>query len=218
MRIRLHQISNPETGFTLAETLITVAIISILSSVGFISYQQVIKKTREVEVKTQLSAASKKLAEVTAANYNDMTEASCLSQASLNDSADFVYSCTQRDDGSEAFDIHMKPRHDYGVGGLLSFAIGSEIICWESCDATGSGSGAILSKTSLGLETGCPSLIRQENIVDCNCGEPIWKIVGSQPIKNCTTWTTCKITGSKPIWGWETSCEKCIEVTYSPQQ
>lgn len=217
MRSRLLPITDSVTGFTLVEILIAVAIISILSSVGLASYQQIIKKTREVEVNTQLSAASKKLLESTLTKKRLITQASCLSEASLNDSPDFVYSCTQRDDGSNAFDIHMKPRRDYGVGGLLSFAIGSETICWESCDATGSGSGALLSKTSLGLETGCPSLIRQEQIVDCNCSEPVWKIVDSEPIINCTTWITCRVTGSRPIWGWETSCEKCTEVTYSPE-
>ena len=83
-----------------------------------------------------------------------------------------------REDGSNIFDIHAKPLRDTGIGGVFSFGIGYDKICWETCDANGFGERAQLAKTHLGLSENCSALTKKVRTYDCNCK--------NEPKKTCT--------------------------------
>ena len=157
-----------DQGFTLVELLLIVAIVAILGSIGLATYRQQTKKAYATEVQSQLSAASKKLI-LAAQGVEETTETNCIENADLHDSNNFTYSCAERDGTSNIFDIHVKPLKDVGVGGVLSFGIGHDKICWDTCDANGSGASAVLAKSHLGLSDNCSALTRNERSYNCNC-------------------------------------------------
>ena len=157
-------------GFTIVELLFTIVIVSILTGAGIMGYRQQTKKAFATEVETQLSAASKKLI-TTALGLQKITEGNCLKSAELHNSNNFTYSCTERNDGSNIFDVAVKPVNEIGVGGILSFGVGKDNICWDTCDAKGSGNDAQLSKSHLDLSGNCSALTRRERDYDCNCTE-----------------------------------------------
>lgn len=91
-----------EQGFTLIESMIVLVITGILSSIAITSYREQTKKAYATEIKTQLSAASRKLIP-TIAGVNFISEETCLEVASLGNSNNFSYSCKMREDGSDIF-------------------------------------------------------------------------------------------------------------------
>ena len=192
-------------GFTLVELLSTVAIVAILASIGLITYRQQIKKAYSTEVQTQLSAASRKLI-LTAHGVEETTEANCIKNAELHDSNSFTYSCTKRDGKSNIFDIHAKPLKDVGVGGVLSFGIGHEKICWDICDAQGSGASAILAKSHLDFSDNCSTLTRNERDYDCNCTNQSHRTCG---------WRKCNCRCAR---GWGCRCDRCYRCNTSTRK
>ncbi|MEB3158024.1 MAG: type II secretion system protein [Synechococcus sp.] len=188
-------------GFTIVELLFTIVIVSILTGAGIMGYRQQTKKAFATEVETQLSAASKKLI-TTALGLQKITESNCLKSAELHNSNNFTYSCTERNDGSNIFDIAVKPVNEIGVGGILSFGIGKDNICWDTCDATGSGKDAQLSKSHLDLSNNCSALTRQVRDYDCNCT--------NTPVNNCKR--VCSKTFYYCCFGNPTRCSnRCIK-------
>ena len=185
-----------EHGFTLVEIIIGVAIIGILSSIAILNYREQTKKAHATEIKTQLSSASRKLIP-SVAGFESVTEASCLDRAGLDNSNNFSYSCKIREDASKIFDIQVKPLRDIGVGGILSFGIGKDKICWDTCDAKGSGVDAQLFKSHLGLSDNCSSLTRKERDYQCNCSNETYKTCG---------WRNCNCRCPR---GWGCFCDRC---------
>ena len=198
------------------EIMIALAITVILGNIATSFYRKQAKEAHATEVKTQLSAASRKLIP-SVAGLNFISEETCLDLAKLNDSKNFSYSCKMRDDGSNIFDIHAKPLRDIGVGGLLSFGAGHNKICWDICDANGRGVDAQLSKSHLGLSDNCSALTRKERNYTCNCTNEAYKSCG---------WKKCKCRCA-PGWGCRCKrcyrcdprtrkvCETCTDITYT---
>ena len=209
-------------GFTLVEIMIALVTIGILSGISIFMYKEQIKKAYATEVKTQLSAASKKL--ITSVYASDsIPKESCLDVAGLSNSNNFGYSCKMRDDGSNIFDISVKPRRDLGVGGLISFGIGYEKICWDSCDATGFGESAQLAKTHFELSDNCSALTRQETDYDCNCTETVSRECLYYPGGRRTKPRRPPLCGLWICKGWDKprcrsvatkTCDTCTEVSY----
>ena len=213
-------------GFTLVELLISIVIVGILSGVGIMGYRQHTKRAHEIEVKTQLSAASRKLIP-SVSGFESVSDQSCLDRAGLNDSNNFSYSCKTRDDQSNIFDIHVKPLRDVGVGGLLSFGEGYDKICWDTCDATGIGAEAQLAKNHLDLNNGCIALTRKESQVDCNCTQNVKRECLYYPGGHKTKPRRPPLCGLWICKGWDkprcrdvttTTCDKCVEVDYVNEQ
>jgi len=202
-----------EQGFTLVEIMIALAITGILSSIAISSYREQTKKAHATEVKTQLSAASRKLISA-AKGFAETTEANCIANAELHNSKTFAYSCKKRDGDNNIFDIAAKPLHNIGVGGVLSFGIGYDKICWDICDASGSGASAILSKSHLGLSDNCSALTRNTRTYKCNCTSN-YERTGRRAIMNCTTWVGCRRVGWQPEYGWVQTCATCTDITYT---
>ena len=96
-----------EQGFTLVEIMIGLVIIGIFSSIAILTYREQTKKAHATEIKTQLSAASRKLIP-SVARFESVSQSNCLERASLNEANNFSYSCKIRDNGSDVFDIHAK--------------------------------------------------------------------------------------------------------------
>ena len=204
-------------GFTLVELLISIVIFGILSGIGILGYRQHTKRAYATEVETQLSAASKKLV-TTALGLGQTTVANCLNNAELKDSNNFTYSCAARAGASDVFDIYVKPLREIGVGGILSFGIGEDKICWDTCDAKGSGIDAQLSKSHLGISDNCSALTRKERDYQCNCTNDSYQSCG---------WRRCNCRYIGGGWGWYCTsrcyrcntytrkvCETCTEITY----
>ena len=185
-----------ERGFTLVEIIIGLVIIGILSSIAILTYREQTKKALATEIKTQLSAASRKLIP-TVAGFGSVSQSNCLERASLNDSNNFSYSCNIRQNGNNIFDIHVKPLKDVGVGGVLSFGIGHDKICWDTCDAYGSGPSAVLAKSHLGLGDNCRALTRKERNYNCNCTNENYQTCG---------WRRCECRCAP---GWGCRCKRC---------
>ena len=75
-------------GFTLIEIMIALVIIAILSGISILVYREQVKNAYTTEVKTQLSAASKKL--ITSVLASDsIPKDSCLEAAGLSNSNNF---------------------------------------------------------------------------------------------------------------------------------
>ena len=204
-----------EHGFTLVEIMIALVIAGILSSFAISSYREQTKKAHGTEVKIQLSAASRKLISATS-GFAETTEANCIANAELHHSKNFAYSCKKRDGDSNIFDIAAKPLRDIGVGGVLSFGIGYDKICWATCDAQGSGVDAELSKSHLGISDNCSALTRKERDYPCNCTNETYETCG---------WRNCNCI-CPPGWGCNCDrcyrcdtrtrkvCETCTDITY----
>ena len=212
-RLIRHTKRSSDHGFTLVELLVAVLILGSLSAIGTYATRKHIKRAHEAVLGTQLSAASRKLV-LTALDDITITEATCLDNADLQPSNEFVYSCAMRDGAPDIFDISVKPLTDIGVGGILSFGIGRDKICWDTCDATGRGDSAVLAKSHLSLNENCSPLTRNERNYDCNC-ETNYVQTGNEAIMNCTTWITCRRVGWRPIYEWVTTCETCTEISYT---
>ena len=75
-------------GFTLVETMIAVALIAVLSAIGFQSFKDIGKKARATEIKTHLSTAARKLQVLDEV----ISEEHCLDKVGLHDSNNFFYS------------------------------------------------------------------------------------------------------------------------------
>ena len=163
-----HANGSSNHGFTMVELLITITILGILSGIATLMYREQVKKAHATEVKTQLGTASKKLSIAAKFDPANITQATCLNHAELNDSQNFIYSCEKRTN-INVFDIAVKPSREIGVGGLLSFEPGNDKVCWDVCDATGSGSSAQLSKKHLDLSGNCSALTRKVIQQPCNC-------------------------------------------------
>ena len=215
-----------DQGFTLVEIMIGLVIIGILSSIAILTYREQTKRAHATEIKTQLSAASRKLIP-SVARFESVSQSNCLERASLNDSNNFSYSCKIRDNGSDIFDIHVKPLKDVGVGGVLSFGIGQDKICWDTCDATGTGQTAQLSKNHLDLNNDCLSLTRQEREVDCNCTQTTTRECLYYPGGRKTKPRRPPLCGLWICKGWDKprcnnvttrTCDTCVEVDYVNQQ
>lgn len=200
-------------AFTLVELLVTIVMVSIFSSAAIITYREQTKKAYATELQTQFSAASRKLIS-TAQGFSATTEADCIANAELQDSNNFSYSCTKRDAEGNIFDIAAKPRRNIGIGGILSFGIGYDKICWDTCNASGSGASAVLSKSHLGLSDNCSALTRNVRTYNCNCTRT-YEQTGREAIMNCTTWITCRRVGWRAIFGWVENCETCTDITYT---
>ena len=200
-------------GFTLVELLATIVIVSILSGVGIVTYREQTKKAYATELQTQLSAASRKLIS-TVRGFNETTEADCIASAELQNSNNFAYSCTKRDGEGNIYDIAAKPLRNIGVGGILSFGIGYDKICWDTSNASGSGPSAVLSKSHLGLSDNCSALTRNVRTYKCNCTRS-YEQTGRKAIMNCSTWITCRRVGWRPVFGWVESCDTCTDITYT---
>ena len=194
-----------DQGFTLVELLLIVAIVAILGSIGLATYRQQTKKAYATEVQSQLSAASKKLI-LAAQGVEETTETNCIENADLHDSNNFTYSCAERDGTSNIFDIHVKPLKDVGVGGVLSFGIGHDKICWDTCDANGSGASAVLAKSHLGLSDNCSALTRNERSYNCNCTNQNYKTCG---------WRKCNCRCPR---GWGCRCDRCYRCNTRTRQ
>ena len=201
-----------KNGFTLVELMITIVIVSILSGAGYFAYRSQTKKAHATEIKAQLSAAAKKLT-ATVSGHDSVDQATCLAIAELNDSSKFGYACSQRDDGSDIFDIHVKPLNDYGVGGVLSFGIGHDTICWDTCDAFSYGDNTVLAKNHLGVSSDCVAVTRKERNYKCNCSNE-YKQTGRRAIMNCTTWVGCRRVGWQAEYGWVETCDTCTDISY----
>lgn len=207
-----------EKGFTLVEILIVLAIISVLSAIG-LSFGDLRKKARSTEINTHLSTAARKLQVLDL----ELSEEECLKEAELQDSNNFFYSCTKRDDGGTTFDILMKPLGDYGVGGVLSFDLVKNKTCWDSCDATGFGEAAQLSVQHLDLSNNCSAATRKETQEDCNCNTTTVKEC-LYPNGKTTKPKKCPLCGLFCCKGWDkktctskpvTTCDKCTVVSYT---
>ena len=205
-----------KNGFTLVELMITIVIVSILSGAGYFAYRSQTKKAHATEIKAQLSAAAKKLT-VAVSGHDSVDQATCLAIAELNDSSKFSYACSQRDDGSDIFDIHVKPINDYGVGGVLSFGIGHDKICWDTCDAFGYGGNTVLAKNHLAISSDCVAVTRKERTYNCNCSTER-KQTGRRAIKNCTTWVGCRTVGWQAEYGMVETCDTCTDISYINEQ
>ena len=185
-----------EQGFTLIEIMIGIIITGILSSISISIYREQAKKAHATEVKTQLSAASRKLIP-SVAEFEHVSQNNCLEKANLVSSNKFEYSCQPRQDGSNIFDINVKPLKDVGVGGVLSFGIGHDKICWDTCEAFGYGTNAVLAKTHLGISDDCSALTRKERDYDCNCVNQNYQTCG---------WRRCNCICPR---GWGCRCDRC---------
>lgn len=218
-----HANASSNHGFTLVELLITITVVSILSGIATLVYQEQVKKAHATEVKTQLSAASRKLSITTAFDPADITEANCLNTAELHDSQNFAYSCKKRDGNRNIFDITMKPRRELRVGGLLSFGPGNNKICWDVCDATGAGDDAQLAKNHLDLDGNCSGLTRKEITKDCKCTEEIIKECLYYPGGHKKKPRRPPLCGLWICKGWDKprcrdvpkkTCQTCTEIVY----
>ena len=197
----------------MVEVMIALVITGILSSIAIPFYREQTKKAHATEVKTLLSAASRNLISA-ASGFAETTEANCIANAELHNSKNFSYSCKKRDGDNNIFDISVKPLRDIGVGGILSFGIGYDKICWDICNASGSGASAILSKSHLGLSDNCSALTRNTRIYNCNCTSN-YERTGRKAIMNCTTWVGCRRVGWQPEYGWVKTCATCTDITYT---
>jgi len=176
--------------------LIGVVIISALGAIGYSGYRQQVKRAYEAVLKTRLSTASR---ELVAAELSGtvVTEATCLDGAGLQSSGDFTFSCEERDGRADVFDVKAKPIRDIGVGGILSFGVGEDKICWDVCNAKGSGPTSKLAKTYLSLSSDCSALTRHERKYDCNCSSRNYRSCG---------WRKCKCRCAR---GWGCRCQRC---------
>ena len=197
----------------MVEIMIALVITGILSSIAIPFYREQTKKAHATEVKTQLSAASRNLISA-ASGFAETTEANCIANAELHNSKNFAYSCKKRDGDNNIFDISAKPLRDIGVGGILSFGVGYDKICWDICNAAGSGASAILSKSHLGLSDNCSALTRNTRTYNCNCTSN-YEQTGRKAIMNCTTWVGCRRVGWQPEYGWVKTCATCTDITYT---
>ena len=192
-------------GFTLVEVLIGVAIIGALGAIGSSVYREQAKKAYEAVIKTHLSAASRELV-ATELNDTVITEATCLDGAGLKNSSNLTYSCEERDGRTDIFDIKAKPMRDIGVGGILSFGVGEDKICWDVCNAKGSGATAKLAKSHLSLSSDCSALTRHERRYSCNCSNRNYQSCG---------WRKCNCRCAR---GWGCRCKRCYRCRTKTQK
>ena len=147
-------------------------------------------------------------------------EASCLDNAGLLNSKRFTYSCSQREGAAGVFDISAKPLGNIGVGGILSFGAGRDKICWDTCDAIGSGDEAVLAKPHLSLNGGCTSLTRNERNYECNCRNQDHQTCGREKFDcicprgwrcRCKKRFACRTTTREV-------CDNCTDIYYTNEK
>ena len=96
----LHRHRRPETGFTLIELMIVVAIIGILSTVAYPAYTDYVRRGQAQEAFTELSTLRAKLEQYYLDQRNYGTSAGCASDSSASSwngftaTEYFTYECT----------------------------------------------------------------------------------------------------------------------------
>ena len=217
---RMHSHRQPAEGFTLIEVLVATVILGLLGFGSHGAYNHSVKLARKAAVETQLRSAQKAISSATI-NGSSINKANCLSTAGLQNSSEFSFTCSQRDDDSGAFDINALPNEAHiQVGGVLSFQPKTGLGCVKGCDATGAGESATLATKHLSISNGCNSLERVETKRNCNCRKETYRPCGW--VRNCrrsssSMWFIRPSCGPKK---WQCSnkqrtvCDTCTDISY----
>ena len=214
---RLPRRNQPKQGFTLIEVVVASLILGLLSTGSTIAYKEFIKRSHKATIETQLRIAGNELSKAII-NGESVSKANCLTKAGLNGTSNFTFTCSARDDDSNALDINALPTKDnIGVGGVLSFKPDKAHACVKSCDATGSGENAVLDIKHLSLSNNCVALQRNSTDRNCNCTNKTSKTCGYR--KKCSHYARgWGWVGCKRVYVCQTNtrkvCETCTDVSY----
>ena len=199
------------------EVVVASLILGLLSTGSTIAYKEFIKRSHKATIETQLRIAGNELSKAII-NGESVSKANCLTKAGLNGTSNFTFTCSARDDDSNALDINALPTKDnIGVGGVLSFKPDKAHACVKSCDATGSGENAVLETKHLSLSNNCAALQRNSTDRNCNCTNKTSKTCGYR--KKCSHYARgWGWVGCKRVYVCQTNtrkvCETCTDVSY----